>query len=116
MLNIKFSEKWDKLETKNIKKGKKFTTFRGYAVSKQKYYENCIGSPFEILFSNERSLGLIGHAKLIKISYKWAKNVTEREIKKDTYNDWNKEDFKKLMLKFYKIENPFLIKLTFEWI
>ena len=96
-MRINFSEQWDKLKTDRFKVGSTFTTFRGYSPQKHNYYRKNKDMPFTVVLNDK----IIGEAILKTVTARWANHLRIDEIKKDTYEYYNCDDFDKLMIKFY---------------
>lgn len=114
LMNLSFTlidgKPYDKLLPGRFKDGKTFTTFRAYSPRKDKYYDSCIGKEFYVLLDDRA----IGKAKLIKREYRWSYDLTEEEIKNDTYNHWGRAEFNDLMNKFYENSKIFGFWLVFQ--
>jgi len=106
---LKFSDNYDKLRYRKV--GKSFTTFRGYVPSKEVYYREQTGRSLEILLGGEP----LGTAKLLIVSTVWCSDLKEVEVKADTFLNWTCEDFCNLMKRFYRNEDPFLLRLDLVW-
>lgn len=113
-MNLSFTliegKPYDKLLPWRFKEGKTFTTFRAYSPHKDKYYDGCIGKEFYVILGDKT----IGKAKLIKREYRWSYDLTEEEIKNDTYQDWTRAEFNDLMNKFYENSKIFGFWLIFQ--
>jgi len=100
---LKFSEEWDKLKPKNFKVGNTLTTFRSYDPRKHKYYASGLEKIFNVKLHNE----IIGKVKLISLRFAWSCHLDDSFIKQDTYENWNRKKFDKMIKKFYEIEPVF---------
>jgi len=113
-MNLSFTlldgKPYDKLMPHKFTVGVFFTTFRAYSPRKDRYYESCIGKEFYVILDKKT----IGKAILIKREYRWSYDLTEEEIKKDTYQEWTRTDFNDLMTKFYENSKVFGFWLTFQ--
>lgn len=110
MLTIKFSERWGKLNEMNFKTGELFTTFRGYNPKKDKWYKDNIGNIYDVDLNGKT----IGTARLITVNHDWSTFLTKKDIQRDTYDHWTKEEFEGFLNKMYGSKEVFLIKLTFQ--
>lgn len=109
-MKIKFSHQFDKLTPEKFKKNEIFTTFRAYDVRKDIYYEKNINKEFEVILNDKK----IGNAILLSKTYRWSYDLTDDEIKNDTFSKWNKNDFYDLMKKFYGCEKVYGLWLRFK--
>ncbi len=111
MKEIKFSEEWDKLIPSNFKVGNTFTTFRGYSPRKAKYYEMMAlrKQEFNVLLNGK----ILGKAILENMGYAWSYDLDLKWIQDDTYSHFTREDFEKLLEKFYGNKIVFGIYLIF---
>lgn len=113
-MNLKFSKvedkAWDKLQPDRFKPDAIFTTFRAYSPKKDKYYSETTNQEFYVLFNNNT----IGKARLIKKEYRWSYDLTEDEIKNDTFSHWNRKEFTDMLVSFYGYPRVFGFWLTFK--
>ncbi len=113
-MKIKFSKHegriLEKLQPKRFKKGNIFTTFRAYEAKKDVFYSKNIGREFYVVMEDK----VIGKAILLKKEYRWSYRITLREIRGDTFHDWRREDFNRLMKRFYSTDKVFGLWLTFK--
>lgn len=122
MPTIKFNQKWDKLKPDRFKVGNEFTTFRRYKLGKDAYYqrEKLSNSVFYVILDEdpekikEMEPVLLGTARLKKLEYKWSDQLTLDEMKKDTYQIWDADDFMGFLKKMYGLDIVFGLFLTFE--
>jgi len=114
MRKIKFSEAWDKLTPDNFKVGNRFTTFRGYSVNKHRYYLNAKEKDdvlFDVILKDKK----LGVAKLIDVEPMLSRHLTLDQIKKDTYQNFDRSDFQNLLKQFYGLDCDMCgLWLTFE--
>ena len=109
MTNAHNGEEWAKISNRKV--GDEFTTFRAYSISKHTYYESMVKQDVEI-----ESFGhMCGTATLMKVEVKLHDQVTDEEIKADTFPDATREMFDELMIRFYKRPDIVLLKLTMAW-
>lgn len=109
MPRIKFSEKWDKLDTDRFQVDNEFTTFRGYRPSKATWYEKNNGNVFDVYCEGDR----IGKARLVSIDYRWADDLSLEEIKNDTYATYTRRDFESVCKRYYKTSKVFGLWMRF---
>lgn len=107
---IKFSAKWDKLKPDRFKTGRIFTTARKYTQAKGAYYFRRLHKTWDVVLNSK----LIGQAVLISMGTKYRYELTLDWIKKDTHENWSRDDFKKLMRRYYHKDDVGLIVLEFE--
>ena len=114
MNTIRFSKinnkPYDKLSSKKFQKGNLFTTFRAYTVKKDIYYSNSLNKEFFVVYEDRT----IGKAILVNKEYRWSSDLTLEEIKRDTFEEWNRTDFEELLYKFYGSHKVFGFWLTFK--
>jgi hypothetical protein len=113
-MNLNFTKiedrPWDKLQPSNFKEGNELTTFRAYSPRKDTYYSNALEKEFYVLYNGHA----IGKAKLIKRKYRWSNELTEEEIKKDTFSNWTSLQFEDMLYKFYENRKVFGFWLIFK--
>ena len=110
MNKVKFTQEWDKLKPGNFKVGRLFTTFRAYNPQKDRYYSENLGEKFEIELNGD----VLGIGILRLIQYVWSDELDLKTIKRDTYSNYDYEDWQALIERFYGKEKVFGILLTFE--
>lgn len=113
-MKIKFTQLWNKLKPPNFQEGNLFSTYRRYNENKYSYYLSKIDKEFEVVLVKENREIKLGKAKLVGVGKKIHFNqMKEDEIKKDTYEYWTKEDFKRFLESLYGTHNIYLIPLFF---
>jgi len=110
MNKISFSEAFDKFKPNRFYEGVELTTFRGYTARKDRYYHNVKNQQFYIVLKDHA----IGKAILKRIHYRWSDELTEEEIKKDTYSHWTKHDWENFLENIYENRKVFGFWLIFE--
>jgi hypothetical protein len=65
---------------------------------------------FYVLYDNKT----IGKATLINKDYRWSSDITLEEIKRDTFNNWERSNFEDLMYDFYANHKIFGFWLVFQ--
>lgn len=107
---IRFSEWWEKLVNRKV--GNVFTTFRKFTLEKFGYYESSTGEIFKVMVKNRT----VGEAVLVKAEIVNTKDITEEEIKADTYTTWDRASFEYFLTRIYRGLPEQMIKLTFIWL
>jgi hypothetical protein len=97
MPKIKFKNEWDKLKPDRFKVNNEFTTFRAYKPWLYKYYVTNYNEIWDIEYNGK----IIGKAEILLLDTRWSNELTDEEIKKDTFMSWTREDFEKFLKKTY---------------
>ena len=107
---VNFSELFDKLRDRKV--GKEVHTARGYDPRKDLYYKSLIGKDVPWQIHNKMFFGRVRHTK---VEYVWSDEVSESFISEDTYAFWGRDDWLRLMNKFYGQDRVFLIVVYGLW-
>ena len=107
---LTFNQYWDKIRDR--RKWETFTTLRGYTPERHSFFQQRITHDFDIKVNLD---DVVGSAKLDAIDFVWGEDVSDEEIKRDTYADWTSDDFEHFLRKLYFITNPFLIRIHLTW-
>lgn len=106
---VRFCERWDKLGSGRFRVGGVFTTFRKWSNSKGLYYESLVGKVLGVECCGK----VVGKAKLLRVKYVWADELSNEFMRNDTYSNWGRKEFEDLLVKFYGTSNVFGLVLEF---
>ena len=101
---------WEKLKSPRI--GEKFTTMRRFDDEKYAYYESLVGKTAHV-FNEKKWMGIVEVLRVEKIH---ASELTEEQVKEDTFKRWNIKYFNELLELYYKSSDIYLIMLHMKWV